>query len=269
MDERELATNRLRQMFQSLSVRNYRLYFCGQLLSLTGSWVQIVAQDWLVLELSGNSGRALGTVTALQFAPVIALSLYAGLLADRFDKRWLLFTVQAGFMVAAFGMGALVVTGTVQLWHVYVFALLNGICRALTTQHDILSPRVGGVRSFANAIALNSTVFNTARLVGPAVGGATIGLLGVGPAFLIMGLICGGAQWTVVDSRLRAFAVRAGSACSGAVPGTSELSPSPADADSYARVGRCHGHHKHEPRRDAVVAGESRIFGGSERVWLT
>ena len=188
-------------------------------------------------------------MTALQFAPVIALSLYAGLLADRFDKRWLLFTVQAGFMIAAFGMGALVVTGTVQLWHVYVFALLNGTCRAFDNpaRHSF-APELVGSDLLSNAIALNSTVFNTARLVGPAVGGATISLLGVGPAFLINGasfvaVLCG--LWLIRGAEL--FTIHAGSACSGAIPGTSELSPSPADADSYARVGRRHGHHKRGP----------------------
>lgn len=176
-------------MFHSLNVRNYRLFFLGQLVSLVGSWVQIVAQDWLVLELTHNSGKALGTVTALQFAPVIVFTIYGGLLADRLDKRRLLFVVQTGFMLAALGMGGLAATGIVQLWQVYVFAIINGICRAFDTpvRQAFVSELVGSDR-IANAISLNSTTFNTARLVGPAAGGVIIAAIGVGPAFLTNGV---------------------------------------------------------------------------------
>src|SRR5215471_8024747 len=104
--------------FQSLQVRNYRLFATGQLISLIFGWVQVTAQDWLVLQLSHNSGTALGVVTAFQFTPILLLSLYAGKLADRFDKRTVLLIVNSAWLVLATAMGALVVSGHEQLWYV-------------------------------------------------------------------------------------------------------------------------------------------------------
>jgi MFS family permease len=173
-------------MFQSLGVRNYRLFAGGQLISLTGTWVQTVAQDWLVLELTGNSAAALGAVTALQFLPMMLLSMYAGLLADRLDKRTMLIVVQSCFAALALGMGLLVVSGAVQLWHVYTFALLLGIAQAFDTpaRQAFVGEMVGADR-LPNAVALNSATFNTARLAGPAAGGILIAAFDVGPAFLL------------------------------------------------------------------------------------
>jgi MFS family permease len=173
-------------MFHSLGVRNYRLFATGQVISLTGTWVQTIAQDWLVLELSGNSGTALGLVTALQFTPMLLLSLYAGLLADRLDKRKVLMVTQSTMALLALGMGLLVVSGTVELWHVYVFAGLLGMAQAFDTptRQSFVSEMVGP-DGLTNAVALNSATFNTARLVGPAVGGLLIAAVGVGPAFLV------------------------------------------------------------------------------------
>src|SRR5207253_5223880 len=113
-------------MFRSLRVRNYRLYAAGQLVSLTGTWMQRVAQDWLVLQLT-NSGTALGIVTALQFAPALVLSLYGGALADRGNKRKLLLATQAGMGIAALVLGILDVAGVVQLWQVMVLAAVLGV----------------------------------------------------------------------------------------------------------------------------------------------
>jgi MFS family permease len=173
-------------MFQSLHVRNYRLFATGQMISLTGTWMQTIAQDWLVLELSGNSGTALGIVTALQFTPMLLLMLYAGVLADRLDKRKVLIVSQSVMGLLALGMGILVVSGAVQLWHVYVFAGLLGMAQAFDnpTRQAFVSEMVGPDR-LTNAVALNSATFNSARLVGPAIGGLVIAAIDVGPAFLI------------------------------------------------------------------------------------
>src|SRR5690349_211553 len=107
-------------MFSSLQVRNYRLFATGQLVKLTGVWMQFTAQDWLVLKLSDRPATALGTVTALQFLPLLLLTLYGGKLADRYDKRKLLIAVNAAFAAVALVLGVLVATGMVALWHVFV-----------------------------------------------------------------------------------------------------------------------------------------------------
>jgi MFS family permease len=167
-------------------VRNYRLFAGGQIVSLTGTWMQTIAQDWLVLQLSGNSGTALGIVTALQFSPTLFLTLYGGVLADRVDKRRMLIVVQAATGLLALGMGLLVVSGAAVLWHVYVLALLLGVTRAfdVPTRQSFVSELVGP-ELLPNAVALNSATFNSARIVGPAIGGLVIAWLGVGPAFLL------------------------------------------------------------------------------------
>ena len=119
--------------FRSLEVRNYRLFATGQVISLSGTWGQRVAQDWLVLNLTHSSGTALGIVTALQFAPVLLLGLYGGLLADRHDKRLLLVGAQVAMGVLALTLGLLDLAGVVQLWHVYALAVALGIATALDT----------------------------------------------------------------------------------------------------------------------------------------
>jgi MFS family permease len=179
----------LLRMAGSLRVRNYRLFAGGQVVSLTGTWMQTIAQDWLVLDLSGNSPAALSFVVALQFAPFLVLGLYSGLLADRFDKRRMLIVVQSAMMLIALTLGLLVVTGTVRLWHVYVMALLLGVAAAFDTptRQSFVSELVG-VELLPNAVALNSATFNTARIVGPAAGGLVIAWLGVGPAYLLNAL---------------------------------------------------------------------------------
>jgi MFS family permease len=176
---------RLRSTFRALRVRNYRLFATGQLISLLGGWVQITAQDWLVLTLSHNSPSALGVVTALQFAPIMLLTLYGGKLADRFDKRKMFMVTIATYLVLATVMGVLVVSGAVVLWHVFVFAALWGCVAALEapTRQSFVSEMVGR-DLLPNALSLNSATFNSARIVGPALGGILIYLLGTGPAFV-------------------------------------------------------------------------------------
>ncbi|GAA3735885.1 MFS transporter [Micromonospora maritima] len=180
---------KLSTMFQSLRVRNYRLFATGQLIKLIGVWMMFIAQDWLVLELSDNSATALGVVTALQFTPVLLLTLLSGRLADRYDKRMLLFVANAFWTVLALGMSLLVLTGVVQLWHVFAFAALLGVANAVETPvRQAFVSELVGVPLLPNALSLNAAVFNSARIVGPAVAGLAIAAFDVGPVFLVTAL---------------------------------------------------------------------------------
>ncbi|WP_326561310.1 MFS transporter [Micromonospora sp. NBC_01796] len=172
--------------FQSLQVRNYRLFAIGQLTKLIGVWMMFTAQDWLVLDLSDNSATALGWVTALQFTPVLLLTLFSGRLADRYDKRLLLFIANAAWCVLALGMSLLVVTGVIELWHVFVFAALLGTANAVETpvRQSFVSELVG-TPLLPNALSLSAATFNSARIIGPAVAGVAIALFDVGLVFLI------------------------------------------------------------------------------------
>jgi MFS family permease len=175
---------RTQGMFRSLRVRNYRLYASGQLVSLTGTWMQRVAQDWLVLELT-NSGTALGVVTALQFGPALLLGLWGGVIADRGDKRRILQATQAGLAVVALILGLLDVTGVVQYWQVLVLALILGVVAAIDTPvRQSFVVEMVGRDELANAVGLNSAIFNFGRILGPAVAGVVIAAVGTGWAFL-------------------------------------------------------------------------------------
>ncbi|PWW21496.1 putative MFS family arabinose efflux permease [Geodermatophilus normandii] len=177
-----------RSPFRSLHVHNFRLYASANLVSLTGTWMQRIGQDWLVLQLSGDSGVALGLITALQFGPSLLLSMYGGVLADRYDKRRVLVVTQVLMGLLAVGLGLLVATGTVALWHVFVLAAGLGSVSAIDApvRQAFVSEMVGG-DLLANAVGLNSTIFNGARLVGPALAGLLIGASGgdTAPAFLV------------------------------------------------------------------------------------
>lgn len=173
--------------FSSLRFRNYRLWFGGALVANIGTWMQRVAQDWLVLtQLSHDSGVAVGVVTALQFAPILALSAWAGVLADRVDRRKLLMLTQGLMGVLAAGLGALVLSGHAQLWHVYLFALALGAVSAVdapvrqTFVAELVPPD-----KLSNAVGLNSASFNAARLIGPGLAGLLIAAVGTGWVFLI------------------------------------------------------------------------------------
>lgn len=184
-----LRNPRLRQSaaatFRSLKVRNYRLFFWGQSVSLTGTWMQAVAQTWLVVRLTG-SGLALGTTVALQFLPVLLFGLWGGALADRFDKRRLLIATQVVPALLAGVMGVVVATGVVHLWMVWVLAFLLGCVHMvdMPARHAFVSELVGSDDT-PNAVALNSAVFNTGRLVGPAAAGVLIASVGIAPAFFV------------------------------------------------------------------------------------
>jgi MFS family permease len=172
--------------FRSLKVRNYRLFASGQIVSLSGTWAQRVAQDWLVLELSHNSGVALGITTGLQFLPVLLFGLYGGVLADRYDKRALLVGAQAFMGVLALGLGLLDITGAVQLWHVYALAFLLGLASVVDTPvRQSFVVEMVGPADLPNAVSLNSATFNASRIIGPALAGLAINSIGTGPVFLV------------------------------------------------------------------------------------
>jgi MFS family permease len=171
-------------MFRSLRVRNYRLYASGQLISLTGTWMQRVAQDWLVLTLT-NSGTALGIVTALQFGPSLLLGMWGGMLADRGDKRRLLLATQSALALVALTLGVLDVAGVVQYWHVLVLATALGLVAAVDTPvRQAFVVEMVGKDDLPNAVAINSTIFNSGRILGPAAAGLTISAVGTGWAFV-------------------------------------------------------------------------------------
>ncbi|WP_129339362.1 MFS transporter [Cellulomonas endophytica] len=173
--------------FSSLRYRNYRLWFAGALVANVGTWMQRVAQDWLVLTvLTQDSGLAVGITTALQFGPTLLLSPVAGVLADRLDRRRLLAATQVAQGLLALGLGLLVLGGHAQLWHVYVFAGLLGCVSAIDapvrqTFVAELVPESG----LANAVGLNSASFNAARLIGPGAAGLLIAAIGTGWVFVL------------------------------------------------------------------------------------
>jgi MFS family permease len=174
-------------MFASMRHYNYRLWFAGALVANVGTWMQRIAQDWLVLtELSDDSGLAVGIVTGLQFAPSVLLSPYAGLLADRIDRRKLLMATQGILGLLAVALGALVLFGHAELWHVYVLATLLGVASAFDApaRQTFVSELVPA-SGLANAVALNSASFNAARLIGPGAAGLLIALVGPGWVFII------------------------------------------------------------------------------------
>ena len=173
--------------FASLSVRNYRIWFLGALVSNIGTWMARVAQDWLVLtELTDHSASALGIVTGLQFLPFLLLAPWAGAIVDRLPKRALLMLTQSALGVLSLVTGVLVATGVAQLWQVYGLALLQGIATAVDNpaRAAFVSEMVPADR-LANAVSLNSASFNAGRLIGPAVAGLVIAGWGTGVALLV------------------------------------------------------------------------------------
>lgn len=178
----------LLRAFVALHHRNFRLFWFGQLISLIGTWMQSIGQAWLVLELT-HSAFLLGLVGALQFLPILLFALFGGVLADRWPKRKVLLFTQTSAMIQAFILAVLVFTGTVQLWHIFVLAALLGLTNSIDmpTRQAFVVEMVGH-DSLTNAIALNSSVFNMARIVGPGIGGLIIATLGVAPLFLFNAL---------------------------------------------------------------------------------
>ncbi len=175
----------LQRQFSSLANYNYRIYFIGQLVSLIGTWMQTTAQAWLVLKLTG-SADALGLVIALQFLPITVFTLFGGVFADRLPKRRVLIVTQTLAMLQAAALGVLVATGSVELWHVYVLAALLGTVNAFDGPvRQTFVVELVGKEQLVNAVALNSSIFNMARIVGPGIAGLTIAFVGNEAAFFL------------------------------------------------------------------------------------
>ncbi|MFD3545301.1 MFS transporter [Streptomyces sp. NPDC058655] len=175
-------------MFSSLKIRNYRLFATGQVVSNTGTWMQRIAQDWLVLSLTG-SASAVGVTIALQFLPMLVFGLYGGVLADRLPKRPLLIVTQSAMGLTGIALAVLTLAGHVQVWHVYLAAFLLGLVTVVDNPaRQTFVPEMVGTDQLANAVSLNSANFQSARLVGPAIAGVLITAVGSGWAFLLNGL---------------------------------------------------------------------------------
>jgi len=168
--------------------RNFRLFFAGQAVSVTGTWVQYVAASWLVLRLTG-SGIALGIVTALSFAPILVLGPWAGVLADRYEKRRILLGTQSAFAVLALALWVLVAAGVVEVWMVYTLSLLQGVVTAVDTPaRQSFFAEMVEAEHLTNAVSLNSAVMTGTRIVGPALAGLLIAGAGLAACFLVNGL---------------------------------------------------------------------------------
>jgi MFS family permease len=174
--------------FLSLKTRNYRLYFIGQGISLCGTWMQTIGQAWLVLKITG-SGTALGMVAAFQFVPMLVLGSFGGVIADRFSKRKILYFTQTAAGGLALMLGILVATDLVKLWMIYIFVFSLGLVNAIDnpTRQTFIMEMVGKDQ-LPNAVSLNSTEVNLARVIGPAIGGGLIATLGLAPLFIINGI---------------------------------------------------------------------------------
>ncbi|MGI3779571.1 MAG: MFS transporter [Janthinobacterium lividum] len=176
--------------FAALQVRDYRLYLTSQMVATTGLWMQRIAQDWLVLELTG-SVTAVGVAVALQFLPMLLFGLLGGVVADRFPKRTILIVTQSTLALVATTLGVLALTGAVQAWHVYVLATVLGFVTVVDnpTRQVFVSELVGPAH-IRNAVSLNSSVFQLGALVGPAASGALIHAVGQGWSFLLNAASC-------------------------------------------------------------------------------
>ena len=175
----------IHQTFSSLRIRNFRLYFTAQLISVSGTWMQSVAQAWLVLHLT-DSGVALGLVVGLQFLPMLLFGPWGGLVADRMDKRHLLYVTQAGGGILALVLGLLDAAGMVHLWTVFVLAALLGFVNVFDNPaRQTFVMEMVGRDDLPNAVSLNSVVMNASRIVGPAIGGVVIVVLGLDACFFV------------------------------------------------------------------------------------
>nr|WP_040765768.1 MFS transporter [Tsukamurella sp. 1534] len=190
-------------VFASLRTRNYRLWAGGQSVSLVGTWMQRVAEDWLVLDLAHGRGWVLGVVMALQFGPTLFLSAWAGLLADRYDKRRALMFTQTAAALCAAALAVLTLTGTVALWHVFIIAFVFGCTAALAGPfRQAFTIEMVGPELLPNAIGLNSMVFNAARIVGPAIAGLLIAGVGTGWVFAVNAVFTGAIVAALIAMRV-------------------------------------------------------------------
>ena len=180
--------NRSRETFSSLYIRNYRLYYFGQIISTSGTFMQSVAQAWLVLKLT-NSGTALGITSALQYIPILVLGPYGGVVADRFPKRRILYLTQSISGILALILGVLVATALVQVWMVYILAFGLGMVNVFDNPaRQTFYIEMVGEEHLRNAVTLYSTLVNLARIIGPALAAVLIAGLGLAPCFIINGI---------------------------------------------------------------------------------
>jgi MFS family permease len=203
--------NPLAGAFRALGNFNFRLWTAGGLVSNIGTWMQRVAQDWIVLtQLTHHDAIAVGIVTGLQFAPQLLLLPWSGLAADRFNQRKLLMLTQASMGVLATALGILTISGYVRLWHVYVFAFVFGAAAALDApvRQTFVGEMVGD-KHLPNAVALNSTSFFAAQMIGPAVAGLVIARIGTGWAFLLNGLSFGAVLLSMYLLRVQELRINA------------------------------------------------------------
>ncbi len=193
--------------FRALRTRNYRLWVSGTVVSNVGTWIQRTAQDWLVLViLTHHSGLAVGITTGLQFAPLLVLSAHAGVLADRLPKRQVLMWTQSVMGLSALTLGLLVVTHTVQLWQVFVCALVLGLATAFDNPaRQAFASEVVARADVTSAVGMNSASMNIARLIGPGLSGVLISEFGTGPSFLINAASFGAVLVALVRMRPEEF----------------------------------------------------------------
>lgn len=186
----ETAASRWPRSFAALQIRNYRIYFCSQIVANTGLWMQRIAQDWLINQLTG-SAAAVGITVACQFLPVLIFGMFGGLVADRLPKRRVLMVTQSVAATLAGLLGLLAITGMVHAWHVFAIAVMLGFVTVVDnpTRQAFVSDLVGR-EHIRNAVSLNSSVFQLGGLIGPAVSGVLIHAVGQGPSFLVNGAAC-------------------------------------------------------------------------------
>ena len=194
----------VRRTFQSLAEPNYRRYVAGQVVSITGNWMQIVAEMWLIVQLTG-SGVSVGVTAGLQFLPVLLFGAWGGVLADRLPKRTLLTFTQAGMALPALALWGLTAGGHIEAWMVYGLVLARGSITAIDNPaRQAFVMEIVGPERVVNAVALNSVVVHTARIVGPATAGAVIALVGVATCFAV-----NAATFVVMIAALRLMDARA------------------------------------------------------------
>jgi MFS family permease len=206
------AEERRSSAFRALRHRNYRLYFGGQLTSLAGTWMQSAAQQWLVLKLT-NSSLMLGVVSFAQFLPILLVGLFAGVIVDRVDRRRMIVTTQTLLMFSAFVLAALTWSGRVRVIHVIILAAFNGTVSSFDMPgRQSFVVEMVGYDDLANAIALNSMMFNGARMIGPAAAGLLIAWLGTGTCFFLNGVSFIAVIWSLLQMEIPARAIAASGA---------------------------------------------------------
>jgi MFS family permease len=202
VEEPRARASGLLEAFRALRHRNFRLYFFGQLTSLTGTWMQTVAQSWLVLKLS-NSALMLGVVTFANYLPILVVALFAGVVVDHVDRRRLIIVAQVLMMLSAFVLAALTWTGAVRVEHVVILAAFNGIVSSFDMPgRQAFVVEMVGIDDLPNAIALNSMMFNGARTIGPAIAGMLIYIVGTATCFFLNGVSYLAVIWSLWAMRL-------------------------------------------------------------------